>query len=130
MFNFFEFKSKLPSRTASRSSVFGIVTRQRASRSGFRIPVGIRDFLSSRRSREVLGRTQPLIQQGPWFCHGSKGSGVNLVTQLYLVMRLRIRGVILLLPLYTFMSWTGKNFTFLCQWRVDQPRGLVVGVSD
>ena len=36
-----------------------------------------------------------------------------MVTQLYLVMRLKIRGVILLLPLYTFMSWAGKTLLYV-----------------
>jgi len=30
----------------------------------------------------------------------------------HLVMRLRMSGVIPILPLHAFMAWTGKNFTF------------------
>jgi len=40
---------------------------------------------------------------------GQSGWGVKLTTYLYLVPRLRIGGVIRLLPIYAFMIWTGEN---------------------
>ena len=49
-------------------------------------------------SRAVLGPTQFLIHQGPWSCHGGKGSGVKVIAQLYLLLRLRIKGAIISLP--------------------------------
>jgi hypothetical protein len=40
------------------------------------------------------------------------GQGVKLTTDLYLVPRLRMNGVIPLLPLYAFVAWTGKTLLF------------------
>jgi hypothetical protein len=45
--------------------------------------------------------------------------GVKLTTYLPLMPRLRIRGAILLLPAYTFMSWTEKNLTITCMTRLN-----------
>jgi len=35
--------------------------------------------------------------------------GVKLITHLHLVMELKMSGVILLLPLYALMAWTGQT---------------------
>jgi hypothetical protein len=37
------------------------------------------------------------------------GLCMNLTTHIHLVLRLRMSGVIPLLPLYAFMVWTGTN---------------------
>ena len=41
---------------------------------------------------------------------------MNLNNHLHLAPRLRMSGVILLLPLYTFMLWTGKILLFFMVW--------------
>ena len=37
---------------------------------------------------------------------------MRLATRLHLVLRLRLSGVLPLLPLHAFTAWTGKNFPF------------------
>jgi len=40
---------------------------------------------------------------------GQRGCGMRMTTHLYLVPRLRIRGLVPLLPLHTFMMWSGPT---------------------
>jgi hypothetical protein len=47
-----------------------------------------------------------------FFFSRGKAVGVKLITHLYLVLKLRMSRVILLLPLYALMAWTGKLCPF------------------
>jgi len=72
---------------------------------GLRFLVGAETFFATV-SRRALGLSQPLFN-GYWglFPRRESGRGVKLTIHLHLVPRLRIRGVILPLPEYTFMVW-------------------------
>jgi hypothetical protein len=51
---------------------------------------------------------------GYWgFLPGGKRPGAKVTIHLHLVSKLKMSGVIPLLPLYAFMGWTGKNYTFV-----------------
>jgi hypothetical protein len=41
------------------------------------------------------------------------GRGVGLTTRFHLVSRLRVGGVILLAPLYAFLTWSGTTLLFM-----------------
>jgi hypothetical protein len=45
--------------------------------------------------------------------HRQSGQEVKITTHLHLVLRLRMNGAIPLLPLYSFMVWTGKTLPLL-----------------
>jgi hypothetical protein len=60
----------------------------------------------------TLEPTQRPVSVGTGFFLGSSGWGVKITTLLDLGPRLRMSGAIPLLPLYAFMTWTWKNFTF------------------
>jgi hypothetical protein len=85
-------------------SVFGIVTRQWDRRSGVQIPAETRQF--SLFINVLLVGTGVLS----W---GSRGRGVMLTTHHHPVPKLRMSGVIHLLPLYVFMARTRTTSPFI-----------------
>jgi len=100
-----------------RGSVGGPVTRLWGERSGVQ---GVRNF-SLLISVQTVSRTHPAsfwTFTGGVFA-GYIGGSVNLTTHLSLVPILRMRGVISLLPLHTFMTWAGKDFTFISSKTTD-----------
>lgn len=78
----------------------GIENRLWAGRSGVRIPLGeqIPDHLWRPVGTAVLS---------PGYC----GRGVKLITHLRLAEKLRMCGAVPQLPVYDFMTWTGKTLT-------------------
>jgi hypothetical protein len=48
----------------------------------------------------------------------TRGWGEKLATHLHLLLRLRMSGYILLLPLHAFMVWTGKTLPFIAYMTV------------
>jgi hypothetical protein len=75
--------------------------------SGVPIPVGARNYSSSKTSRPAVGPKQPHPQWVSGFSPGDKGGqGVKLTILLYLQSRLRTSTAIPIHALYSVMAWT------------------------
>jgi len=73
-----------------------------------------RGFVSSLIGPDRLSGPPTLIFSGTGVLSpGQNSRNVELTTHLHLVTRLRNGGVIPLLPLYAFMSWTGTNLPLI-----------------
>ena len=79
----------------------------RAGRSGVRVPVWARDFLFFKTPSLAVGPNQPTIQLVPIFFPGDDRS-VKLISHLYPAPRLRMGGVIPLLPYMPSQRGQGK----------------------
>jgi hypothetical protein len=80
----------------------------RAGRSGDRIPVRARDFSFFQKYRPALGPTDRRIQWVPGYFLGLKQPGRE-VNNRHLVPRLRMSGVIFLIPIFAFVPWIGTT---------------------
>jgi len=82
--------------------VVGIVSSY-GRRSEFRIPSMNKRFFSSKTVQTGSGAHRASYSVG----NGVTSRGMKLTTHLHLVLRLRMSGAAPLLPVYTFMAWTG-----------------------
>jgi hypothetical protein len=107
-----ETKTLVCTAKGSRSSLIDIATTLRAGRSGARIPVRDKGFLSSPKRPDRLWHPPSLLFNGYRVSFQGVKRPRREVDHFPLVRRLKISGVIPLLPLYAFMAWTRKNFSF------------------
>jgi hypothetical protein len=86
------------------------VTKLLARKSEVQIPAEARVLFYST-SGLIMGSTQHPRQWVPWcsFPGGKKAGTMRLNTYLHLVLRLRMNGVVLSLPLYAFITCTGTT---------------------
>ena len=69
-------------------------------------------FISHPERPERLWNTlSPLFNGYSVLSRGQIGRRMKSTTHLHLVKRLRIRGAIPVLPLYAFMTWSGRTLT-------------------
>jgi hypothetical protein len=79
-------------------------------RSGIRVLAGARYFSLHRNFHTVSGARQPSIQpEFDFFTRALSGRGMNFTTHRHLVPKLKISGAVPMLPLDTFMGWTGTT---------------------
>jgi hypothetical protein len=78
------------------------------------IPSRAKDFSSLQNARTGSGAHTTYCSKGRGgsLPEGTAGQCVKLTDHLHLVSRLRPSGTITLLPLHTFMEWTGPNLPF------------------
>ena len=94
----------------SRGSVFDMAPMLWAERYVVRIAVGATDFSLLKNIQISSGAYLPSYAVGNGVLSPRKsGRSVKLSTRLRVLPRLRMSGVITLLPLYAFMAWTGKT---------------------
>jgi hypothetical protein len=99
-------------RFKSRYSAVSRASRQRHGRYGVRIPGGSRDFLLLKKFRAHCEVNIVSHQMGNMFFSGGVDRrSVMLSIHPHLAPTLRMSGAIHLLPLDTFMSWTGMTLT-------------------
>ena len=136
-----KFNRPYPGIFRSRCGSVGLASELQTSQCGAQIFLVARNLSFPERQDRALAPTQPPIYRlselfpgvkrpehevnplntefNP-ICHllalleGAAIVDVSLlrVTHIYLLPRLRMNGATPLLPLYAFMVWTGKNFTF------------------
>ena len=84
-----------------------IWTGLRPGWSGVRIPLGGKDFYLLQNVLTVSGAHPASYSVGTGvLSQGSSSRGVNLITYLHSVSRLRVNGAIPPVPLYAYMPWT------------------------
>jgi hypothetical protein len=83
--------------------------RRRVGISGVRVPADEGIFLFFKSPYRLWGPVHSPGQWIPEFITSAKWPGREVTTRVHLVPGLRMSGSISLLPLYAFVSWSGKN---------------------